>query len=260
MYTKIPNHVFDILPELSGVEVKVIMAIYRHSAGWQRESATLSLSTLAKITGASIRQLSTAVTQLMQKDLVSVEDGAKGRTFIPKCGNNCNTETPAMEIISIQLLQKLPPYKERKESITTSDDVVQATMPVAIDEVPRKVKRKRQSSSKVESTAQAERTALTVFREIHRLHVPMAIRQKVLTDVTDLDRWQTVCTEWISRGYRPGNVDGCLRVYQEGWNERRTPRHTQRGDIQRQQREALLGQRIAEFEHEDSIGGDWGDS
>ena len=70
MYTKIPNTVFDVLPELSGTQTKVLLAIYRATAGWQRETASLSLSTLAKMTGASVRQISDALSHLESRRLI----------------------------------------------------------------------------------------------------------------------------------------------------------------------------------------------
>jgi phage replication O-like protein O len=255
MYTKIPNHIFELLPTLSGVEVKVLMAIYRHTAGWQRESATLSLSMLAKLTGASIRQISSASSALVAHGLVTMQEGSKGRVYTVCYSNNCNTEAQGVEIIATEVLQKLPPYKERKESNTTSDDVVQESL---VDVAPSAPKAKR--TPKTKEPKEIVRNAMTVFREIHRLSVPIAIRGQVESQVDDIDRWEVVCREWIAKGYRPGNVAGCLQVYREGWKNDKSRRQTQRGDIQRQQRESLLGERIAEFEREDSTRGDWGDS
>lgn len=243
MYTKIPNTLFDKLPLLSGTQTKVILAIYRATAGWQRDTASLSLSTLHKMTGASTRQISDALSYLESQGMIErmycatgfvyriidvVDDTVVEETAIEQT----SMEEIAIEKTSTKVLKKSLPNKERKESNTTvSNDTV----------------RKRKPRAKQQST---ERTALTVFRHFHRLHVPIALREQVETVVTDLDAWETVCKEWIARGYKPGNVSGCLQVYQNGWKDHDTRRvqRKQRGDAQRQQREEKLGQYLAEYQ------------
>lgn len=39
----------------------------------------------------------------------------------------------------------------------------------------------------------------------------------ILRAVTDVPKWGGVCKEWAERGYKPGNVQGMLEVYAQGW-------------------------------------------
>lgn len=237
MYTKIPNAVFDVLPELSGTQTKVLLAIYRATAGWQRETASLSLSTLAKMTGASVRQISDALCQLESRKLIERVYSTTGFVYRTFCNAETVAETAieetAIEKTATKVLQKLPTNKERKESNTTvSNDTV----------------RKRKPRTKRETEAvETERTPLSIYRHYHRLQVPIAIRDMV-SQITDLDKWEAICKEWIARGYKPGNVQACMQVYEKGWNTNDKRRKTQRGDVQREQRESKLEQYFAEYQ------------
>lgn len=241
MYTKIPNSIFDILPALSGTQVKVIMAIYRATSGWQRNSAPLSLSTFAKMTGASIRQISDALNHLVDIQLITRLPSVNGFIYHPmhvfECQSDANSiaktaiEEIAIEEIATPLLQKLLPNKETEINQSPIGDKP-------------KVKREKKQKPDVQE-APKEETALTVFRTNHRLHVPIAIREEVMATVTDLTRWNEVCREWVSRGYRRGNVDGCLKVYKEGWNNAK--KSPVRGAEQQQQREERMGTYLAEY-------------
>jgi phage replication O-like protein O len=97
MYTKIPNSIFDILPALSGTQVKVIMAIYRATSGWQRNSAPLSLSTFAKMTGASIRQISDALNHLVEIQLVTRLPSVNGFIYHPVHVFECKSDADSVE-------------------------------------------------------------------------------------------------------------------------------------------------------------------
>jgi phage replication O-like protein O len=252
MYTKVPNSFFDILPSLSGTEAMIMMVIYRNTYGWQRKSATLSLSTLAKLTGCSVRQCSTASGRLIAMGILSHVESQLGYVYTPidngipdvvcdEISSSSGIAEIAIEEIAIAKIasppmQKLHTYKERKESIATT----------SVDVAP---KAKRDAKPKEDSPPDA----LSIFRSTHRLQVPIAIREQVVSAVTDLTKWEAICREWIARGYRKGNVSGCLEVYQKGWKG--NAKSTQRGDTQRQHRESRMGSYLAEYADEIPIDG-----
>lgn len=252
MYTKVPNSLFDILPSLSGTEAMVMMVIYRNTYGWQRKSATLSLSTLAKLTGCSVRQCSTASGRLIAMGLLTHVESQLGYVYTPTDNGIldvvCDDVSSLLGIAEIAIekiaiaeiaptpMQKLHTYKERKETIaTTSDDVAQ--------------KKKPHPKPKEDLPPDA----LGIFRSTHRLQVPIVIREQVVSTVTDLVKWESICREWIARGYRKGNVSGCLEVYEKGWKG--NAKSTQRGDTQRQHRESRMGSYLAEYGDEIPIAG-----
>jgi hypothetical protein len=52
--TQIPNVVLDdLMPQLSGSELKVLLAIVRKTYGWQKRSDKISFTTLRQLTGLS---------------------------------------------------------------------------------------------------------------------------------------------------------------------------------------------------------------
>lgn len=241
-YTRIPQSYFDVLPQLSGTEAKILAVVYRCTLGWNKTSAIISLSVMAKHTGSTIRQLSDSIKRIRELGLVSITQTAKGMlyTIVEETAiENNSIEEIAIEETSTKVLKKFPIYKEKKESTTTSDDVVR--------------KRVRKPKQLPLADAVPERTALTIFRAIHRLNTPIALRDTVTTCVTDLDRWESICTEWIGKGFRPGNVSGCLEVYKNGWKKHGTPiRQRQRGDVQEQRRNERMAQTIAEYDRQDT--------
>lgn len=55
-YTRVPNEFLDTLaPTLSEVELRLLLAIFRQTLGWQRNAAPLSLSQLQRATGVTNR-------------------------------------------------------------------------------------------------------------------------------------------------------------------------------------------------------------
>lgn len=255
MFTKLPNKFIERMPDLSGTEVKIMLVIYRHTIGYHQQTTTLSLSALAKLTGCSIRQISTATARLQALGFLtqSVKTASGTVYTIHDVPEGCCNDAPIEEIAiektaiaktSIEVLQKLPTYKEKKRN-TISSDIVQSEKPA---------KPKRQRAPK--ETPIVEPTPLTIFRDYHRLSVPIAVRDEVMREVGDLARWESICKEWVSRGYRKGNVAGCLQVYKEGWKQNdKRQRQAQRGDVQRQQREERMAAYLAEYAREISASG-----
>lgn len=52
-YTKLPNHIVDAMPDMSKSELKVTIAIVRHTYGFHKESCELTFSELQELTGMS---------------------------------------------------------------------------------------------------------------------------------------------------------------------------------------------------------------
>lgn len=78
-YTQIPNDLFDRwLPELTLVELKVLMAVLRDTLGFQRNQTRLSITDLEKATGLSRQGVLDGASALESKNLVKkVQDGGK---------------------------------------------------------------------------------------------------------------------------------------------------------------------------------------
>lgn len=64
-YTQVPNNLFDdLMPRLSGAELKVLLYVMRQTFGWHRDAAAISLTALQNGTGLTRKTLAVAVRSL----------------------------------------------------------------------------------------------------------------------------------------------------------------------------------------------------
>lgn len=82
-YTRIANELLEALckARLSGAEWIVLLAIIRHTYGWQKKEAPISLTSLADTTAIPKHNLPRTVRSLLSKNLIRRERGA-GRVFV----------------------------------------------------------------------------------------------------------------------------------------------------------------------------------
>ena len=67
----IPNIILDLLPALSGEELKLIMAVCREHFGWNRRKGALDLAFIRKSTGLSQIEAVDGLKSLAMRDWVS---------------------------------------------------------------------------------------------------------------------------------------------------------------------------------------------
>ncbi len=80
--TSIPNHVFDNhLKQLGHAELKVLLVVIRQTLGWidrytkkTKEWDWISQQFFVRKTGLSARAISSAITSLLQKDLILIKN------------------------------------------------------------------------------------------------------------------------------------------------------------------------------------------
>ena len=80
-FTPVPHEVIDVhLKDISGAELKILLMILRKSWGWNRESGSISLSSLEDLTGLSRSTCCVALKSLceerglIRKTKLSTED------------------------------------------------------------------------------------------------------------------------------------------------------------------------------------------
>ena len=61
--------------------------------------------------------------------------------------------------------------------------------------------------------------AVIAYREEAHLHVPINVREDVVTTVDDAVKWQEIVHSWIAKGWNKQNIEGMLRVYRDGWRD-----------------------------------------
>jgi len=127
-YVQVPHEIFGRMPELSGQELKVLMAICRKTLGYHKLTEAISYSQIAEITKISRPHVVPAIKKLLTLDMIDVEH-RKGKTnyYTLKCGcklictDSVQTDQEGVtnkgtEVLPIRDIQK----KEDKESIDTS--------------------------------------------------------------------------------------------------------------------------------------------
>lgn len=68
--------------------------------------------------------------------------------------------------------------------------------------------------------------AIKAYRDLARLTPPHAWRDDIIQTVTDVPKWQGIVKEWIGKSWKPGNIEGMLDVYRNGWQKNgHSPQH-----------------------------------
>ena len=78
-FTKLDNVLLELMAHgyFTLNEIRVLLVILRHTAGWHRESVQMSTSDLSKMTGIQSRHVNTAVNGLKEKSVISIVQNGK---------------------------------------------------------------------------------------------------------------------------------------------------------------------------------------
>ena len=77
-FLQVPNAVIDeLLPDLTGAELKCYLVVIRKTKGWNKESDNISISQFMKATGLSNSAVIKACESLVQYGLLVKENGAR---------------------------------------------------------------------------------------------------------------------------------------------------------------------------------------
>jgi len=125
-YVQVPHEVFDRMHELSGRELKVLMAICRKTLGHHKMSDSVSYSQITEITQISRPNVIPAVKKLLDLDKIEVHK-KKGRAnyYTLKCGCKpiCIEIVQLEEIGSIDTrLASSPDTRHTKERVKERDN------------------------------------------------------------------------------------------------------------------------------------------
>lgn len=66
-YTKLPNHIVDAMPDMSKAELKVTIAIVRHTYGYHKNECKLTFSELEELTGMSRGGVAAGVKSVVER-------------------------------------------------------------------------------------------------------------------------------------------------------------------------------------------------
>ena len=222
MFTQLPNMFVDEhMNSLDPATTLVYIAICRQTIGWQKETDAISLSQFVRMTGLSKPTVTKAIKQLISVELIAVQSSSSGKIR--------DTNQYSLRSKSVLLPSKvdLPPSKVDLPEASKAD------LPPVVNDVytQKKVLNKREINSATRKRDdRIDSWQLMVYRELCRLHVPHALRDNVLTIVTDETTWRTVILAWIGRGYRPNAISGMLDWYQKGIPNARQQRPQRQND------------------------------
>jgi len=70
-YTQVPNHIFDVMADMQGSELKVVMAVCRKTFGWHKKRDKLSLSQLIELTGLARHSVLTGIELAIERGILA---------------------------------------------------------------------------------------------------------------------------------------------------------------------------------------------
>lgn len=264
-YTAIPNWIMDdVMPVISPASAKVLMYVMRRTAGWQRESDAISVRQFSTALNLSKPTVLKALKELIGHRVIAVDYGSthgdrdvnvysvlgsqdflpRGQDILPPSKKDLPRGQESLpeggQNILPGVVKKIDPYikkdikKGEKKEIATRHDV-------AVDESHASPKAKASSKRQTPDTRddRLDSWQIMTYRELARLTPPHAIRDRMIAEVTEQQRWWQVIQEWIGKGWSPRNIAGMLDYYRNNGrtHERREGRHDEpRRDIAEEQR------------------------
>ena len=77
-FVPVPNAYFEHLADLSGAELKVLLAILRRTVGWRKESDEISIEQLQQMTGLARNSVRAGLRGLLERGLIEQRSNATG--------------------------------------------------------------------------------------------------------------------------------------------------------------------------------------
>jgi hypothetical protein len=252
-YTAIPNWIIDdVMPVISPASAKVLMYVLRRTAGWQRESDAISVRQFSTTLNLSKPTVLKALKELIGHRVIAVDYGSthgdrdvnvysvlgsqdflpRGQDILPPSKKDLPRGQDSLpeggQNILPGVVKKIDPYikkdikKGEKKEIATRHSV-------SVDESEGASKAKASSKRQTPDTRddRLDSWQIMTYRELARLTPPHAIRDRMIAEVTEQQRWWQVIQEWIGKGWSPRNIAGMLDYYRNNGrtHERREGRH-----------------------------------
>jgi len=197
-YTMVPNAVFSMLSELGFAELKVILAIIRKTAGWQKEWDRLSVTQLEELTGLGRPSVVEGLEAAIKRGLV--ERRPISNSYEYKTVNLLNQLTnlngEVSEPLSVKQVNRSEPKMVKLLNTQKKDS---------------KEKKERERDA---PTLDFLHEGVTTWKQLTgRRNITPVNANLIANAVTDTDRWAEVVKAWIGRGFKPENITGMLDWY-----------------------------------------------
>lgn len=142
-YTRTPNALFDALPELSEVKLKLVLHIIRKTIGWGKDTDPISLTQFEQATDLSRPAIVEALKELLDQGWIAAAGRGKWGTPNWQCGprlvNSVNQLTQATGSLSLpdsvnsvnqngaNLVNSVNPQKKESKEKKESDSAARVT-------------------------------------------------------------------------------------------------------------------------------------
>lgn len=81
-HTQVPNDLFDdLLRELTGSELRIVLIILRKTRGWHKETDKISYSQIQQLTGLSRASVSKGISSLAERRLIAIDKAGNTHSY-----------------------------------------------------------------------------------------------------------------------------------------------------------------------------------
>lgn len=199
-YTKIPNALLDTMHELGNAELRIVLAIVRRTAGWQKECDVISLTQLETMTGLGRRHVIQGLRELETRGLIEHTPAKRnGRCYrLVTPGNQSpkgtsNLREPELVTLGNQSAPQLVTLgntqkKDPKERI------------------------KKERETRTQASLDFLHEGVVIYKRLSGKKPVPAMVKRIADTVTDYPFWETVVTNWCGK-FRADNIDGMIDWY-----------------------------------------------
>jgi phage replication O-like protein O len=245
----VPNFIVDeLMATITPAAYKVHAVIVRQTIGWHRTEDAISTSQFMELTGLSKNSVIRAIRELMDCHAIIrseyVANGVSSYTYRIASSNieqgSSEIEQPSSNLGSAKseqassnieqtsakneqgggsnlapgVVQNLNTQKKDINKQETNKNTTRHAVAVEpADDVQSSSPKKTEHRKAEQRDERLDSWQVIAYRELARLSPPHAIRDRMVSEITDEPRWRDSVREWIGKGWSPRNISGMIDFY-----------------------------------------------
>lgn len=234
-YTRVPNAILDAMPTMPDAERRVILAIVRKTAGWQKRRDKLSITQLEQLTGLS------------RPAVVEATKDAQAHTWIERVPDGNSFAYQLTDELWVQTRigddelvnqQGQEPELTSKHSLPEAVNSVNHLLVNSVNTQKKDLKERKERESEGAKAPRPTRTekqkplnfaheAVQVFRQLTGVrNVAPAMADRIAETVVDFPAWREAVSNWLAAGFKPNNIGGMLDWYLHPDRQKREQKNT----------------------------------
>jgi phage replication O-like protein O len=239
-YTRIHNKILEQLAKsnLAPLELRILLYLFRKTYGYHKKSDVISISQFEECEGSRVGTIE-AIKNLLRLKVIYREPHGQAfeygfnkyfEEWLPEVfetrysgrGNNFHKTTSKPVDTSNDDTASKPIDTETSKPVDATSKPVDAKLVNPM--IPTK-ERKKLTKEKLKKAAlkirdpNLDHPGVVLYRGICHLTPNEIQRKAIAEDVTDMDAWKEVLTDWMLHKWKPGNIPGQLDRYQELCNK-----------------------------------------